>query len=380
MVRSALVNGLTDLTSRWRSKAFLPTTLIVRITNRCNLRCVQCGQWGERGVWRHGLPEPLSDELTTSEWIGLVDAHPRALSHIYFWGGEPLLRRDLWEIVGAASRRGITTELSTNGTLLRAQHEGVTESGLDYLAVSLDGPAAVNEKIRVGASNGHVAVLDGVQALVDRKRRMGLTVPLIEICMTLTEANQREIRNLYEEAKRLGVDVFHVQLGIFSTRSLIAASEARFRNAFAAEPRFFRGFERDVSDMQASLIREQLAWIQRDVDTHGALLFRQTPADPCDIGDYFHEPQRFLTRPQCAVPWKYMQVMPNGDVAFCMDFPDFIAGNVRSEDWVSIWNGSRARKFRDQLRVGGPFAACSRCCTLLASSSKLALILRQAGR
>ena len=380
MLRSALVNGIADFTSRWRSKAFLPTTLIVRITNRCNLRCVQCGQWGERGVWRHGRPEQSSDELTTSEWIGLVDAHPRALSHIYFWGGEPLLRGDLWEIVGAASRRGITTELSTNGTLLRAQHEGVTESGLDYLAVSLDGPAAVNEKIRVGASNGHVAVLDGVQALVDRKRRMGLKVPLIEICMTLTEANQGEIRNLYEEAKRLGVDVFHVQFGIFSTRSLIATSEARFRHAFAAESRFFRGFERDVSRMQASAIQEQLAWIQRDVDRHGALLFRQTPADPCDIDDYFHQPQRFLTRPQCAVPWKYMQVMPNGDVAFCMDFPDFIAGNVRSEDWVSIWNGSRARKFRDELMAGGPFAACSRCCTLLASSSKLALILRQARR
>jgi radical SAM protein with 4Fe4S-binding SPASM domain len=380
MLRSALVNGITDFTSRWRSKAFLPTTLIVRITNRCNLRCVQCGQWGERGVWKSGLPEPLSDELTTSEWIGLVDAHPRAFSHIYFWGGEPLLRGDLWQIVAAASRRGITTELSTNGTLLRAQHEGVTESGLDYLAVSLDGPAAVNERIRVGASNGHLAVLDGVQALVDGKRRMGLKVPLIEICMTLTEANQGEIRNLYEEAKRLGVDVFHVQFGIFSTRSLIATSEARFRHAFAAEPRFFRGFERDVSRMRAGAILEQLAWIQRDVDRHGALLFRQTPADSCDIDDYFHQPQRFLGRPQCAVPWKYMQVMPNGDVAFCMDFPDFIAGNVRSEDWVSIWNGSRARKFRDQLMAGGPFAACSRCCTLLASSSKLALILRQARR
>jgi radical SAM protein with 4Fe4S-binding SPASM domain len=380
ILRSAGLGAGASLSSRWRSVAFPPTTLIVRITHRCNLRCVQCGQWGEHGVWTQTRPEQLADELTTADWVELIDTHQRALSHIYFWGGEPLLRNDLWEIIAAASRRGITTELSTNGTLLRAQHERVAESGLDYLSVSLDGPAKVNESIRRGAGNGYSAVLDGVQALMDRKRRMGQRLPLTEICMTLTEANQEEIRSLYEVAKGLGVDVFHVQFGIFSSEPLLAMSETRFRRAFGGEPRFFRGFKRDVSRMRADSIRDQLAWIKRDVDTQAALLFRQTPAIACDIDDYFHRPERFLGRPWCAIPWQYMQIMPNGDVAFCMDFADFIAGNVRTEDLLSIWNGPRARKFREELMAGGPFAACSRCCTWLASASKLALILRQALR
>jgi radical SAM protein with 4Fe4S-binding SPASM domain len=380
IARSALVAGVADFGARWSSAALFPTTLIVRITNRCNLRCVQCGQWGENGVWKLARPEGLAEELTTREWVGLIDTHQWALSHLYFWGGEPLLRSDLWEIVGAASRRGLTTELSTNGTLLRAQPEGALESGLDYLSVSLDGPAAVNDGIRLGHPNGFVAVRDGIQSLVERKRGLRRKVPLVEICMTLTEANQGEIRGLYEEAKSLGVDVFHVQFGIFATDRQIATSEARYRRTLGGEPRFFRGFRREASGMQSELIEDQLAGIRRDVARQGAPLFRQTPARTFDIDDYFHEPERFLGQPRCTIPWRYLQVMPNGDVAFCMDFADFIAGNVRTEDLTAIWNGPRARQYRQELMTSGPFAACSRCCTLLASSSKLALILRHALR
>jgi MoaA/NifB/PqqE/SkfB family radical SAM enzyme len=375
ILRAAVAGLLADRQSRQGPTAPPPTTLIARLTHRCNLRCVQCGQWGERGVWKRQAPPAASDELSSREWIRLIEAHPRAPAHVYFWGGEPLLRNDLWDLVAAATARGITTELSSNGTLLSPQHEHAVSAGLDYLVVSLDGPSDINDRIRLGSGNGYSAVVEGIRALVELKRRLGRPLPLVEICMTLTEENQGALRAMYLVAKDLGVEVFHVQFGIFATASAIASSARRFSRAFGRPARFFAGFEREVSGMRPGLIREQLAWIEEDVRIQGKLLFRKTPAFSCDPHDYFFRPDRFLQPAWCAVPWKYLQVMPDGDVAFCMDFADCIVGNVRAHDWPAIWNGERARAFRQELIVGGPFAACSRCCTLLASASKLDLVL-----
>jgi cyclic pyranopterin phosphate synthase len=109
--------------------------LRISITDRCNLRCVYC--MPEAGLpW---IPKP--EILTYEEITGIV----RAAAHvgvrsIRLTGGEPLIRRDLDQLVGMiAAIPGIDDiALSTNGLLLAAQAPALRAAGLRRVNVSLD--------------------------------------------------------------------------------------------------------------------------------------------------------------------------------------------------------------------------------------------------
>jgi radical SAM protein with 4Fe4S-binding SPASM domain len=57
--------------------------------------------------------------------------------------------------------------------------------------------------------------------------------------------------------------------------------------------------------------------------------------------------------------------MPNGDVATCRDYPDYVCGNIQDDDLLTIWNNGKYRRFRNSLKQEGLMPICSRCCGLM---------------
>ncbi len=62
----------------------------------------------------------------------------------------------------------------------------------------------------------------------------------------------------------------------------------------------------------------------------------------------------------CRNPWKLLDIQPNGDANFCVDFPDYIVGNITDQTIAEIWNSDRAELFRDYLKQH-PLPICNRC-------------------
>ncbi len=58
-----------------------------------------------------------------------------------------------------------------------------------------------------------------------------------------------------------------------------------------------------------------------------------------------------------------MQLMPNGDMAYCEDFPDLVTGNVREQEPLALWNNAASLAWRRRIRTKGIFPAESRCCS-----------------
>ena len=80
------------------------------ITNACNLRCRHC--YASAG-------DKASGELTTKEALDLVaELDSTGAADVTLSGGEPFLRKDLWQILRALNSRGIPFIIYTNGTLL----------------------------------------------------------------------------------------------------------------------------------------------------------------------------------------------------------------------------------------------------------------------
>jgi pyrroloquinoline quinone biosynthesis protein E len=108
-----------------------PFGLLAELTYRCPLACAYCSN-------------PLnladfSDELTTAEWQRVLsEAQQLGVLQCHLSGGEPLLRRDLVEIVRSASELGLYTNLVTSAIgLSRRRAEELREAGLDHVQISI---------------------------------------------------------------------------------------------------------------------------------------------------------------------------------------------------------------------------------------------------
>lgn len=121
----------------------VPFSVVYAVTYKCQCRCVHCS------VADYGVP---AGELDTSEAIGLIDdVAGWGAVKITFFGGEPLVRKDLRELVAYAAARGLRTSLDTNGLFLdREMAARLKAAGIGNVNVSLDSAdPSVHDSLRM---------------------------------------------------------------------------------------------------------------------------------------------------------------------------------------------------------------------------------------
>jgi radical SAM protein with 4Fe4S-binding SPASM domain len=110
---------------------------------------------------------------------------------VLFSGGEPLMRTDLFELIGYAVERGVRTVISTNGTLITAEKaRQIKQHGVSYVGISLDGIGPVNDKFR-GVTGAFVKAVEGIKNCQDAGVRIGLR-------LTLTKKNVQDLESLFD--------------------------------------------------------------------------------------------------------------------------------------------------------------------------------------
>jgi len=125
----------------------VPSTLMLELTNRCNLQCIMCQNSTMRR--KKGFMDVELAERTINDAAGL-GMHRIGL----YTTGESLLHPAFVEILKAASRHGMTSYLTTNGLpLTRQLCEQIVEEGLESVKVSIDGVSKGEyEKLRRGGN------------------------------------------------------------------------------------------------------------------------------------------------------------------------------------------------------------------------------------
>lgn len=158
--------------------------VIMNITKRCNLSCVHCYAGAS------GPADP--DELTTDEWLGVIDdlagfGSPVAL----FSGGEPLMHPDILTLARHAVDRGMRAVISSNGTMITPELAGELASiGLSYVGISLDGDHDIHDKFR-----GVAGSFDRAIAGIRHAREAGIKTG---IRFTMTRRNVQDIPTVFE--------------------------------------------------------------------------------------------------------------------------------------------------------------------------------------
>jgi MoaA/NifB/PqqE/SkfB family radical SAM enzyme len=339
-----------------------PITVIIRTTNLCNQRCTMCGQWGDNGYLKKLPAKEVAKQLSTEQILNLIDQVAPNRPYISFFGGEPLMRKDIGELVARATSHNLLTTMNSNCTLLKQRADELVKAGLSFYRASLDGPQGVNEKIRV-SNDSYTEAVDGLKYLMEVRKREKSAFPIIQMCTTITLQNQYHLVETAELADELGVDTFALLFGIFMTEPLIAKSNKISREALDFEWNSWKGFVDDRTGMDVQAIQKQLDEIK---SRKWKFRFRTYPPmdTAFDVDNHYNHPEKTHGGGLCVLPWVRMEVLPNGDVGLCEDTPDYLAGNVQTQHPLEIWNGLKYKRFRKYLLDQGIFPSCTRCSAL----------------
>src|SRR6202051_1682555 len=177
-------------------------SLRVSVTDRCILRCNYCRPQ-EEYVWL-----PRQELLTFEEIARLVEVFTSlGLKDVRRTGGEPLLRRDLPQLVRmlAANPRIRDLALTTNGVLFAEQGEALHAAGLHRVTVSLDSLRPERFAALAGRDT-HAQVLEGIATA----RRLGF--PKLKLdTVVLRGVNEDELADLIEYGRGVEAEVRFIE-------------------------------------------------------------------------------------------------------------------------------------------------------------------------
>jgi len=188
------------ITKNTRPNAY-PSILMVEPTNVCNLNCPLCPV-GNKSLKRKKGFMPLEG------FKKIIDEFGDYLLNLTLWNfGEPMLHKDIYEMIECAKRKKIFIRLSTNGHFFNNKENirRLVASRLDDLIIALDGASQETlSKYRVGAN--FETIINGIRSVVEEKKKVKSRLPFIEIQFILMKHNEHEVDKIKRVAKEIGVD------------------------------------------------------------------------------------------------------------------------------------------------------------------------------
>ena len=163
---------------------FPQTTLQIEPTRRCNLNCKIC--------IRPNLNESTAS-LSLKDFRKVLDSSNFRHVALHGWG-EPLLNPELFQMVKYVESQGVSTELTTNATLLQTNIGKIFTSGLSIIAFGLH----QKENLPV--------VMPQIKELITQRDRKKLRRPKTYIDIVIYRGNQNQIADLIEVAAELNMD------------------------------------------------------------------------------------------------------------------------------------------------------------------------------
>lgn len=176
-----------------------PAYLSIEPADFCQLECPECPVGIHKRHSGSTINASLFEQITdqTKDYLIYLNL---------FFQGEPLLNKNLEELIKHANDAGIFTSISTNAqALTKERAKKIVLSGLGKIIISIDGTTQeVYEQYRKGGKLQKA--IDGINYLNYWKRELKIKSPFIELQFIVFKTNEHQIRDIKELAKQLKVD------------------------------------------------------------------------------------------------------------------------------------------------------------------------------
>ncbi|HEY5573098.1 MAG TPA: radical SAM protein, partial [Anaerolineales bacterium] len=301
------------------TNGFRPSLISWNLTKKCNLRCPHC--YMEAG-------RKAEDELTTEECLELIgEMKALGTEMLILTGGEPLLRKDIYEIARYASDQRIWVVMGTNGVLITDRvAEKMVACGVKGVGISIDSlDPAKHNSFRGGPDAWEYSV-----KALDICRAHGLEV-LVQT--TIMDMNYAEVPRLIEFAREKGAWSFNLYFLVQTGRG------------------------QEMNDLSAEGTEEMLSYLVDVQDQHKPMLVRSKCAPHFKRISY-ERGLGGLESGGCMAGSEYCRITPEGNVTPC-PYMTVVAGNVRETSFTEIWESSPVLlQLRDARNLKGRCGDC----------------------
>lgn len=301
-----------------KGKVFPPYYVLWDCTRRCNLHCSHCG----------AIKEKYKTEMTTEQVKNLINQLAQiGVKFFAATGGEPLLRKDLLEIMKYASEKEIGTGFATNGFFISPEiAKKIKEAGISSIQVSLDGTEEIHNKIR-GNSQSFQKAIGAIKLLQKEKIKM------VSAATTLTPMNfdcMEELRDIL------------VKSGVKKWRICVVMPIGRA--------------EKKQLMLNPTQLRHLLEFVSANKENISIQIGENLP--------FLAEYERKIRKAPnvCPVGFSACCIGVDGNVRGCPEMPDtekFREGNVLQNPFMEIWaQGFRRYRQREAIKTDSRCAKC----------------------
>ena len=333
-----------------------PQRASLTLTNACNLKCKMCGQWSNEG-YMHGMKENLKQEMTLLEWKScVVELAEHNITSVLLRGGETFLYPDIIELLEYFKSKGIFTSIDTNGTQLKKFAEDIIRIGNIHLTISIDGPEQIHDNVR-GIKGTFKRVKEGIDLLNELETKKDKKISKA-INFTISGFSYKGLGVMPDVARNLSINMISIVPYYYFPEHVGKAYEAEMATHLDCKAYSWRGFHHENSGVDFEEFKaEYRKYLTNLGDIHN-YLFIDFSED--DYRVWFTDPLTPVEPLQCNAIEKWIDIQPSGDANFCVDFPDYVIGNVRESTIEKIWNSEKAERFR-AYRRRRPLPICYRC-------------------
>jgi MoaA/NifB/PqqE/SkfB family radical SAM enzyme len=330
-----------------------PEYISFTLTNSCNLKCRMCGQWSEEGYVANRVKNPGA-QMDIARWEKIVDEISLYnVKFILIRGGEPFLFPGIIQLLEYINSKGIFISIDTNGTILKKFGKDLVRIGNMHLTFSVDGPEEIHDKVR-SVKGGFKKIKENIDFLNEiGKQRISKS-----ICFTISKYNYIGLGAMPEVARYLSIPSINIVPYYYFPMKTGKQYEKELNENFNCQAYSWKGFHHETSGIEFDLFMEEYKKYHAylgEVNNFHFMDFNEN-----DYRTWFSDASTPVHSNVCMNVEKLIDIQPNGDANFCVDFPDYSFGNVRDSTIKDIWNSEKAVQFRDYRRKK-PLAVCYRC-------------------
>jgi MoaA/NifB/PqqE/SkfB family radical SAM enzyme len=284
------------------------------------------------------------NQITTQEIKNYIDELyliiEKKKGHILnFAGGEPLLRKDMLEIISYASKLGFYTNIATNGWLITKSYaEKLVKSGLSSVVFSIDGFKKVHDLMRgrKGSFEKAMKAIENIayfRDLIQSERILEDRIT-ISIQTVLCKLNMHEVVAMVDwiDHNTLGIKTIH--FNAVSEPNNTKHDKNWYKNAFKE---LWPDNKDEVNKVVDQIYKLKL---------NGSKI-AEAPKQILAYKRYFNEPQKFIKAGPCNFD-KSLTLSSTGDMFLCFNYESI--GNIRETKLTQAWKSYSSEEVRNKIR------------------------------
>ena len=298
--------------------------LFLEVTSRCNARCEHSGSRCDGNT--HG--DEISADCLKNTLKEIADRYDATNIFLAVTGGEPLMRKDLFDIMEYAVSLGFSWGITSNGMLInKSMLKKMEKANMATVSISIDGLEKTHEEFRK-VPNSFSKILRGIKMMQESP-----VIQIVQVTTVVNKKNIHELEDLYHLLLENGVKNWRVvncdPIGRALDNNHILLDKNDYKYLF----RFIREKQSlgEMSDISYGCSHFVGLDLEREVRNH-----------------YFI----------CMAGLQIGSILSNGDIYVCPNVPrvkELIQGNIKTDSFVEVWE-NKYKYFRNGNRC-----ACDTC-------------------